>query len=330
MVAAAAVGRTDRGLATEAGYGMRAVHSVDGSAAVVDAPVPVSEWPVVQVAAAGICGSDLGLLRFGLPVTLGHEIAGTLDGRTFCIEPTIACGQCDQCAAGATQRCRGPAPRGMLGLDHDGGMAERVAVPPDCLLELPTGLPVTDASLVEPMAVCWHAFRRVSALAGERVLVVGGGSIGLLAVAAARALGLDVDLAARHPHQIAAGERLGAGQPNGPYDIAVEAAGTGPALQQCVDAVAPGGRIAMVGVNTGTWAVPGLPLMMNELTIAGSYCYGRGRDGREFAEAATALAADPEIAAAVITHRFPLADAASAFRVAADRSAGAIKVVLHP
>lgn len=165
---------------------------------------------------------------------------------------------------------------------------------------------------------------------GERVLVVGGGSIGLLAVAAARALGLDVDLAARHPHQIAAGERLGAGQPNGPYDIAVEAAGTGPALQQCVDAVAPGGRIAMVGVNTGTWAVPGLPLMMNELTIAGSYCYGRGRGGREFAEAATALAADPEIAAAVITHRFPLADAASAFRVAADRSAGAIKVVLHP
>ena len=234
---------------------MRAVHSVDGSAAVVDAPVPVSEWPVVQVAAAGICGSDLGLLRFGLPVTLGHEIAGTLDGRTFCIEPTIACGQCDQCAAGATQRCRGPAPRGMLGLDHDGGMAERVAVPPDCLLELPTGLPVTDASLVEPMAVCWHAFRRVSAQAGERVLVVGGGSIGLLAVAAARALGLQVDLAARHPHQIAAGERLGAGQPKGSYDIAVESAGTGSSLQQCIDAVVPGGRIAMVGVATSSKSV---------------------------------------------------------------------------
>mgnify|MGYP000010462306 FL=1 len=135
---------------------MQAVRSIEGAATVVDAPVPVADWPVLHVAAAGICGSDLGLVRFGLPVTLGHEIAGTVDGRAYCAEPTVACGRCDQCVAGATQRCRGPAPRGMLGLDLDGGMAERVAVPPDCLLELPPGLPVADASLVEPMAVCWQ------------------------------------------------------------------------------------------------------------------------------------------------------------------------------
>lgn len=309
---------------------MRAVRSVDGSATVVEAPVPVADWPVLEVAAAGICGSDLGLLDFGLPVTLGHEIAGTIDGRTYCVEPTVACGQCDQCTAGASQRCRGRAPHGMLGLDFDGGMADRVAVPADCLLELPAGLPVADASLVEPMAVCRHAFRRVAAVAGERVLVVGGGSIGLLAVAAARALGLDVDLAARHPHQLAAGERLGAGRPMGEYDITVESAGTESSLHRCIEAAAPGGRVAMVGVNTGSWTVAGLPLMMKELTIAGSFCYGRGRDGREFAEAAAMLAANPDIADTVITHRFPLTDAAEAFRVAADRSAGAIKVVLEP
>ena len=61
--------------------------------------------------------------------------------------------------------------------------------------------------------MCWHALRRVSAAPGERVLVVGGGSVGLLAVAAARALGLEVDLEARHPHQKTAGQRLGAGAP---------------------------------------------------------------------------------------------------------------------
>jgi len=324
-VAAAAEGR-----AALTGQRIHAVRSIAGSATLVDAPAPSGDWPVLTVAAAGICGSDRGLLRFGLPVTIGHEIAGTIGDRTYCVEPTVACGQCDQCAVGASQRCRGPAPHGLLGVDFDGGMADRVAVPADCLLELPAGLPVADATLVEPMAVCWHAFRRVAAVAGERVLVVGGGSIGLLAVAAARALGLDVDLAARHPHQVAAGERLGAGRPDGEYDITVESAGTESSLRQCIDAAVPGGRVAMVGVNAGSWTVPGLPLMLKEIALVGSYCYARGRDRREFAEAAAALAANPDVAATVITHRFPLTDAAEAFRVAADRSAGAIKVVLEP
>ena len=69
---------------------------------------------------------------------------------------------------------------------------------------------------------------------------------------------------------------------------------------------------------------------MNELTLVGSYCYSRTRTGHDFAEAAAALAADSQIAEAVVTHRFPLADAEHAFAVAADRSAGAIKVVLQP
>jgi threonine dehydrogenase-like Zn-dependent dehydrogenase len=69
---------------------------------------------------------------------------------------------------------------------------------------------------------------------------------------------------------------------------------------------------------------------MNEMTMVGCNCYDNGSGGHEFAQAADALAADPEIAAAVITHRFPLSEAGEAFRIAADRSAGAIKVVLEP
>jgi threonine dehydrogenase-like Zn-dependent dehydrogenase len=309
---------------------MRGVRSIDGKAAVLDLDDPTSDWPVLEVASTSICGSDLTLLGWNLPVTLGHEIAGTLEGRAYCVEPTVRCGQCDQCLLGAPQRCRGETPHGIIGVAFDGGLAERVAVPPQCLVALPDGLDVRDASLVEPLAVSWHALRKVAAAPGERVLVVGGGSVGLLAVAAAAAMGLEVDLEARHDHQRAAGERLGAGVPRGQYDITVEAAGTDTALATCVRKAAPAGRIALEGMATDDRRVPSIPFVMNELSMVGCNCYDNGAGGHEFAQSAAVLADNPQIAQTVITHRFALDDAAEAFRVAGDRAGGAIKVVLEP
>ncbi|WP_207569495.1 zinc-dependent alcohol dehydrogenase [Mycolicibacterium rhodesiae] len=235
---------------------MRAVRSIQGSVTVVAVDEPAGDWPILEVGSASICGSDLGMLSFGLPVTIGHEIAGTVHGRSYCVEPTVGCGHCDQCQGGAPQRCRGSAPHGLLGVAFDGGLADRVRVPAECLVPLPDGLPVSDACLVEPLAVSWHALRKVGAGATDRVLVIGGGSVGLLAVAAARAMGLDVDLQARHPHQIDAGERLGAGRPEGEYDVVVEAVGTDEAVADCVRQAVPGGRIAIVGVSHGNRAFP--------------------------------------------------------------------------
>jgi threonine dehydrogenase-like Zn-dependent dehydrogenase len=308
---------------------MRALRSIAGQPTVIDADEPGGDWPILEVGSASICGSDLTLAGWSLPVTLGHEIAGTVDGSAYCVEPTVRCGDCPQCRIGATQRCCGSAPHGLIGVAFDGGLADRVAVPPECLVPIPDGLSIADASLVEPLAVSWHALRMVSAAPGERVLVVGGGSVGLLAVAAARAMGLEVDLMARHDHQRAAGERLGAGVPRGRYEVVVEAAGTDSALGECVRSAEIGGRIAMVGVSNEDRRLPGIPFMMNELSMVGSNCYD-SRHGHEFTQAAAVLSADPEIAATVITHRFTLADAAEAFRVAADRASGAIKVVLQP
>lgn len=310
---------------------MRAVRSLGGQPAVLDIDESANDWPVLEVGAVGICGSDLTLVGWNLPVTLGHEIAGVLDGRGYCVEPTVRCGTCDQCLIGATQRCRGgDVPHGLLGVAFDGGMADRVAVPAECLVPLPDGLPISDANLVEPLAVSWHALRMVGAAPGERVLVIGGGSVGLLTVAAARAMGLEVDLQARHDHQRLAGERLGAGTPHGQYEITVEATGSESALTACVQKAAPGGRIAVVGMPQGDLRVPGIPFVMNELSMIGCNCYGTGHGAHEFAEAARVLADNPEIADTVITHRFPLAEAAGAFRVAGDRGGGAIKVVLEP
>ena len=309
---------------------MRAVRAIAGKPTVLDVDDPAGEWPLLEVGAVGICGSDLTLLGWNLPVTLGHEIAGTVDGVAYCVEPTVRCGDCDQCRVGATQRCRGSAPHGIIGVAFDGGLADRVRVPQECLVALPAGLPVSDASLVEPLAVSWHALHKVSAVAGDRVLVVGGGSVGLLTVAAARTMGLVVDLETRHEHQRAAGERLGAGAAGGQYDITVEAAGTDSALAICVRRTTPGGRIALVGMAQDDRRVPAIPFVMNELTLVGCNCYDNGRSGHEFTRAAAVLAADPEIADTVITHRFPLAEAVAAFRVAGDRGSGAIKVVLAP
>jgi len=311
-------------------FPMRAVQAVAGEPRIVDVDEPSGAWPVLEVVSAGICGSDLTLLGWNLPVALGHEIAGMLDGVGYCVEPTVRCGDCDQCRLGATQRCRGTAPHGIIGVAFDGGLADRVAVPPDCLVPLPAGLPVADACLVEPLAVSWHALRKAAAVPGRRVLVVGGGTIGLLAVAAARAMGLDVDLVARHGHQRAAGERLGAGTPRGQYDITVESAGTDSALAECVHRTSPGGHIALVGMASADRRLPSIPFVMNELSLVGCNCYDAGVAGHEFAQSAAVLAAEPEIAATVITHRFPLDAAAEAFRVAADRASGAIKVVLTP
>jgi len=307
--------------------------TADGVVVVVDAPEPTGPGRLVEVVASGICGSDLHLLERGpLPVTLGHELAGRLeDGTVVAADPGLPCGTCDQCRAGAGHRCRTGTER-LLGLSLDGGMAERVLVGEPGLVPLPAGLAVTDACLVEPLAVAVHGLRLADAGPPTRLAVVGGGTIGLAAVAAARGAGVtEVGLAARHDHQRAAGERLGASVvEDGEYDVVVEAAGTDAALEQAAALCRPGGLVLFLSTHWSPVAIPGIPALMKELAFRWSYTYGSHGDGRDLDDAAALLAAAPEIASTLITHRFPLEDAAAAFQVAADRAGGAIKVVLEP
>jgi len=203
-------------------------------------------------------------------------------------------------------------------------------VPARCLVSLPAGLDPRDASLVEPASVAWHGVQRANVQPGERVVVVGGGSIGLLVVAGLRHLGIEADIETRHPHQRAAAERLGGGTPSGLYDVVFDAAGSDSGVARCAELAAPGGRVVLLGVYGQTVPAPGITTLMKELTWLAAMAYER-RDGvREVEEVAAMLGANPDIAPTLITHRFPLDDAAEAFRVATDRAAGAIKVVLHP
>jgi threonine dehydrogenase-like Zn-dependent dehydrogenase len=167
---------------------------------------------------------------------------------------------------------------------------------------------------------------------GKRVAVVGAGALGLLAAAGARRMEADdVALEARHPHQKEVGERLGARVgTDGAYDVVIEAAGTNESLAHAVDLVAPRGTVVVLGVHLGTVELNWMPLFHREARIVPSLGYCRHEGGREMEDAAAMLADDQDIARALITHRFPLEDAGEAFRVAGDRTSGAIRVVIEP
>jgi threonine dehydrogenase-like Zn-dependent dehydrogenase len=209
-------------------------------------------------------------------------------------------------------------------------MAECLRVPERCLVPLPAGVRATDACLVEPLAVAVHGLRRARVHPGDRVLVVGGGTIGLCSVAVARAAGCDVSLIARHDAQREAGARLGASEEEGEVDVAVDAAGSESALATAVERVRPGGRLLLVASYWQGLVLPGFDVTMKEVDVIPAQMYGRDAAGRDIDQAAALLARAPEIARAVITHRLPLEAAPEAFRIAANRRAGAIKVVLEP
>jgi threonine dehydrogenase-like Zn-dependent dehydrogenase len=307
---------------------MRAVRNTERGIEVLDVDGP-ADGLTVHVAGSGICGSDLHLLGFGpMPVTLGHEFAGRLDdGSAVAVEPLIACGHCERCERGDYHLCPDVL---IIGISGDGGMAEAIAVPQRCLIPLDPGVDPVDAAVVEPLAVAVHGLRRAGLEPGARVTVIGGGSIGLAAVAVALAAGCEVAVVARHPHQRAAAEQLGAALGPSAADIVVEAAGTESALETATEVAVPGAAIALLGTYWDGLRGPGFPFTTKELRLVGSFAYCRHETGRDMEDAATILAADPTIADALITHRFPLEDAAEAFRVAADRAAGAIKVILQP
>lgn len=308
----------------------RVVRSTAAGITVEERDDPPGSGVLMQTAAASICGTDLALAGFGdLPFVLGHELAGFVDGVPHAVEPTLFCGTCLQCEMGATQRCTGGLT--LMGFFSDGGMADEFRLPESALVRLPDGLPVTDACLVEPTAVALHATRRGELEPGQSVAVVGGGSIGLAVAACLVAEGHKPIVEARHPHQQAAAERLGAnvGRAND-ADVVIEATGSPDGVARCTEAVRPGGRVVIVGVFHGPVPLPGLLTLQKEIVVAGSTTYGCHQGHRETEEAAALLAGNPEIAATLVTHRFPLDEVAEAFAVARDRSSGAIKVVIEP
>jgi threonine dehydrogenase-like Zn-dependent dehydrogenase len=330
-----------------------------GQLAIEELPVPEPGQGEVRVRmrACGICGSDLHLFPLGYlgqRVIPGHEMMGEVDalgagveglapGDTVAIEPLSSCGRCATCREGRDSICRDCQ---LFGIHHDGGFAEYVSLPVRRLFPVSRDLAPQLAALVEPTAVMVHGLRRGRFEPGQRVLVLGAGSLGLIGTLAARALGAEeVWATARYDHQAKLASELGADRVLGeqeaslenlrklgeefPIDCVLETVGgSADTLRLASEAVRPGGTISVVGVFMGPVTIDPYPLLLKEGTLAWSNCYDHPHVGADFETATRLVDEHRDALARLTTHQVGLDEIDRGFRLAADRKAGAIKVTV--
>jgi 2-desacetyl-2-hydroxyethyl bacteriochlorophyllide A dehydrogenase len=287
---------------------------------------------VVAVGRAGICGTDVELftgemqyLKDGVttfPVRIGHEWMGTVievgdgvDGSLVGARVTGAtmfgCGRCRRCAAGRDYVCER---RGELGVrdGRPGALAERVAVPASSLHMLPDSVSDDAGAMVEPGG---NAFRAVDAAGlddGDRLLVIGAGTIGLLAAMFARARGIEVHLAGRSARSLDFARSLGFADswtldqlPPLVWDAVIDASNAPEAPARAAGLVEPGGRLVLVGLAGSESLIDTRGLVLADVTAVGILGATLGIAGTIDAFAAGAVDPTPLVAAAVSLDQVP-------------------------
>ena len=309
------------------------VFTAPGTVELLDVPEPdpAPGEVVVEVRAAGICGSELhGARRPGFrqpPLIMGHEFAGIAGGEAVVVNPILSCGRCPECRRGLRHVCR---EREIIGVHRAGGFAERVAVPASALRPLPPGLPWEAAALIEPAANAVHAWNLALGAVGvecRRVAVIGCGAIGLLCAATALSSGAGrVEVTDLSPARLAAAQRLGAevADPglSGQYDVVIDAVGSAATRAASVAHQRPGGVAVWLGLAGEETGFDGNALIRSEKRVVGSFAY---RD-EEFAQAMARIRYwDLTWAAG-----YPLAAAAEVFTGLMNGGLDPLKALLRP
>ncbi len=324
----------------------------------VDVPQPEEGQVLVRVRSVGVCGSDLHFYRGEFPVppgfVLGHECAGEVEalgegvtgvakGDRVALELFDVCLKCVQCRSGNYHLCPS---RKANGLNIAGGLREYMAVPAYALYKLPPEVDCELGALCEPLAVAVHGLRLVDLRFGDRVAVLGAGTIGLMAIAAAKAMGATyIAATARHPHQKAMAEALGAdavfgddaasigeiAKATGGADVVVETVGGhANTLADAFTVVGLSGRISVLGAFTQPVQIHPIMFFLKEPKVVGSNCYGRPGRYSDYEIAIEIMRRNAESLRRCITHRYSLEDIAQAYATADDKSSGAIKVQITP
>ncbi len=278
---------------------------------VVPDPTPSADEVVISVSRCGICGSDLHMTEdptFGLAggEVIGHEFSGEVlevgrdvrdlrPGDLVAAAPILGCGQCAMCNAGEPAWCE----NGMKLIG--GGYAEFASLAGRQLRRLPYGISLEDGALAEPLAVALHGIIRSGMKAGDRVLVVGAGAIGLSVVYWARRMGAGCVVAADlHDHQRERAGDLGASgfvisgpdmsnrvasACRGAPDIVFECVGKVGLIDHCIDLVRPRGTVCVLGLCTGTDCLDSFRAISKEVNIVMSVFFNM----HEFANSIEAL-----------------------------------------
>jgi len=293
----------------------------------------------LAVAFTGICGTDLHVLHGAMdkrvkpPAVIGHEMSGTVTafgsdvdgwaaGDRAVVMPLDWCGSCPACRAGNSHICQ---KLNFIGIDSPGSLQERWTVPARVLVRVPEKLSLKTAALTEPTAVAVHDVRRAGLEAGEKVIVVGGGPIGLLIASVATTFGADVIVLEVNPGRRAIAEDLGlraldpvttdvlafvedwtggAGAAIS-FEVSASEAGFGTA----VSCLAVRGRLVVVAIHSTPKPIDLQRVFWRELTLHGARVYQQ----RDFEAALDILAEGRVDVERLITRVLPLEQVASAF-----------------
>lgn len=257
----------------------------------------------INVAYCGICGTDLHVYlghmdaRIGNHRVIGHEMSGVVNaignnvsnvavGDHVVVRPLDACDNCPACQRGYQHICQN---LDFLGLDTDGAFQEKWTVPSHTLHKLPTSLPLEHAALIEPTAVACHDVRRGRVQAGEDVLVIGGGPIGMLVAMAAKNAGANVTISEINAHRLAMATKLGINTINPSEvdaaktilantndkgaDVVFEVSGTQPGVDLMTAAIATRGRVVMVAIHATKPEVDLFQFFWKEIEMLGARVY---------------------------------------------------------
>jgi (R,R)-butanediol dehydrogenase/meso-butanediol dehydrogenase/diacetyl reductase len=287
----------------------------------------------------GICGTDLHIFhgsmdaRVQAPAVIGHEMSGRITrvgagvpnwqpGDPVTVMPLRWDGDCPACLAGHQHLCHH---LNFIGIDSPGAMQQRWTVPAETLVRLPESLSLRRAALVEPTAVAVHDVGRAAVRSGERVVVVGGGPIGVLIGLVARSRGADVRLVELSDYRRSVAEQLGLSTWNpsaddvaelvGEWtggagaDLSFEVSGAAAGVTAAVDVLGVRGRLCLVAIHPQPREVNLHRFFWRELSLVGARLYDRA----DFEQAVTLVADGAVPADLLITKVVPLAEAASAF-----------------